>query len=244
MAEWFKIMKKLALILSLTVLFIATSSLKINSIDNKNEKMELLYIYDPLCGWCYGFGPVVERIEREHTSVEVTIISGGMVLGDRIAPVGNMAPYLLKAMPRLEKTTGVTYGEPYKALLKQGTYMTSSEKPSVALCVYKSFTADRAVSFAHDIQSSFFKEAKDLNKDETYADLAGSYGLDKNVFLERMKDSTYLKQAYAEFKQAASFGIDGYPCLFLKKGDKYIQVADGYTDYETVNKNLKKALAK
>jgi putative protein-disulfide isomerase len=237
-------MKKIVLILLLATIFFTNSSLIFKPISDQDEKMELLYIYDPLCGWCYGFGPVVERLEKEYPEARVTIISGGMVLGDRIRPVGNMAPHLLKAMPYLEKTTGVTYGEPYKALLKEGTYMTSSEKPSIALCVYKSFKTDSAVSFAYDIQSSLFKEAKDLNKDETYADLAAGYGLDKNTFLGRMKDSTYFKQAYTEFKEAASFGIDGYPCLFLKKGDKYIQLADGYTDYKTVDKNLKKALKK
>jgi len=237
-------MKKIALILSLTTILLTNTSLTVNSIADQNEKMELLYIYDPLCGWCYGFGPVVERLEKEYPEARITVISGGMVLGDRIRPVGNMAPHLLKAMPYLEKTTGVTYGEPYKALLKEGTYTTSSEKPSIALCVYKSFTIDSAVSFAHDIQSSLFKEGKDLNNDETYADLAAGYRLDRNTFLKRMQDSTYYKQAYAEFKQSASFGIDGYPCLFLRKGDRYIQLADGYTDYKTVDKNLKKALKK
>jgi putative protein-disulfide isomerase len=236
-------MKNIILFLSFAVLLFAGSSSVFKQNHTSGEKIKLLYVYDPLCGWCYAFGPNVERIEKEYDA-EVTIISGGMVLGERIRPVGNMASYILKSIPKMEKTTGVKYGEAYKNLLREGTYQTSSEKPSVALCVYKSFKKDSAVSFAHDIQSSFFIDAKDLNKNETYADLAVSYGIERNSFLERMKDSMYLKQAYAEFKRAGDLQLDGYPYLFLVKDSTLYLVADGYLAYDYVSKNLKKAMKK
>ncbi|WP_245553794.1 DsbA family protein [Cytophaga aurantiaca] len=205
--------------------------------------MKLIYIYDPLCGWCYGFGPVAEKIEQNYSeTVDLEIISGGMIMGDRIAPVGNMAEYILSAIPRLQKTTGVTFGAPYIELLKEGTYVTSSEKPSVALCVYKSFKADRRVEFAHSIQKSFFVEAKDLNQDSVYANIAAKFGIDREQFLTRMQEPEYLKQAHAEFKRAADLGVTGFPTLLQKQQTGYVKLSEGYTSYESIEKHLQKQL--
>ncbi len=207
----------------------------------QSEKINLLYVYDPLCGWCYGFGPVVEKIQKNYkNAVEVEIISGGMIMGDRVAPIGNMSEYILNAIPRLQRMTGVEFGQPYIALLKEGTYVTSSEKPSVALCVYKSFTTERAVEYGHAIQISFYKEGKDLNEDVLYADLATSYGIDREAFLKRMKDSVYFNEAHTAFKRAADLGITGFPTLLIKQEKGYATLTEGYATYESIEKQLQK----
>lgn len=236
-------MKKSIVYISLVLILLFGTSTEFSHSSIKKETMKLLYVYDPLCGWCYGFGPVAEKIEQNYNgSVEIEIISGGMVMGDRIAPVGNMADYILGAIPRLQKTTGVTFGQPYIELLKEGSYVTSSEKPSVALCVYKSFKNDRRVEFAHSIQKAFFIEAKDLNQDSIYANLAATFGIDQEQFLIRMNDSTYLKQAHAEFKRAAELGVTGFPTLLQKQETGYIKLSEGYTNYESIEKYLNKYL--
>lgn len=207
------------------------------------DKVKLLYVYDPLCGWCYGFGPVVEKVEKNfNAAVELEIISGGMVMGDRVAPIGNMSEYILESIPRLQRMTGIEFGQPYIELLKEGSYVTSSEKPSVALCVYKSFTADRAIEYGHAIQTSFYKEGKDLNQDMLYADLAKDFGIDHGTFLSRMQDSLYINQAHAAFKRAADLGITGFPTLLIKKDNAYTKLSEGYATYESIEKKLQKLL--
>ncbi len=236
-------MKKTILYISFASVFLAANGLAWKK-TAETEKTKLLYIYDPLCGWCYGFGPVVEKVEKDFNgSVDIEIISGGMVMGDRIAPVGNMSEYILTAIPRIEKTTGIQFGQPYINLLKKGTYITSSEKPSVALCVYKSFTTERAVEYGHAIQTAFYKEAKDLNNDTLYADLAHTFNIDRETFLQRMQDSTYLKQAHAEFKRAEDLGVTGFPALLVKQKNGYDRITEGYTTAESVEKYIRKHAA-
>ncbi|ABG60873.1 DsbA family protein [Cytophaga hutchinsonii] len=227
-------------IILLAILFTGSGSTCVQK-QKDSEKMKLLYVYDPLCGWCYGFGPVVEKIEKNYKgTVDVEIISGGMVMGNRIAPIGNMSEYILDAIPRLQRMTGIEFGQPYITLLKEGSYVTSSEKPSIALCVYKSFTAERAVEYGHAIQTSFYKEGKDLNQDVLYADLATSYGIDRAAFLKRMKDSVYFNQAHEEFKRAAALGVTGFPTLLLKQENGYTALTEGYATYESIEKQLQK----
>ncbi|MDB5269973.1 MAG: hypothetical protein JWP58_3013, partial [Hymenobacter sp.] len=49
---------------------------------------ELLYVHDPLCGWCYGMSPVISQVQREFAGrVDVSVLCGGMVLGDDAGPI-------------------------------------------------------------------------------------------------------------------------------------------------------------
>lgn len=205
--------------------------------------MKLVYVYDPLCGWCYGFGPVVEELEKNYGDrVSIEIIPGGMVMGNRIRPVGEMADYILGAIPRLEKMTGVKMGEPYKALLREGTYVTSSLKPSIALQVYKSFKTDGAISYAHDVQEAFFLEAKDLNNEELYADISTNYGLNRDDFLSRMKSPDFEIQTKKEFQRVSEMGVNGFPAMLMEKDDSLYMLNSGFVEYKKLAQFLDKQL--
>jgi putative protein-disulfide isomerase len=40
----------------------------------------LYYVYDPLCGWCYGFSPVINQLkESMQDEFTIEVISGVMV---------------------------------------------------------------------------------------------------------------------------------------------------------------------
>ena len=60
----------------------------------KNEPV-IYYIFDGLCGWCYGFAPVVNQLQQElGKKVIFKVISGGMVTGSRVGPIRQMAAYI------------------------------------------------------------------------------------------------------------------------------------------------------
>ena len=128
-------------------------------------KPKIIYIYDPLCGWCYGFSPVIRKLEQEYSeSIDFDILSGGMVIGDREGLIGDKADYILSVIPRLEEYTGVTMGEAYKTKLKDKSLYQSSMKPCIALEVFKSFNTKDAITFASDLQKAQYVEGDDLQQ--------------------------------------------------------------------------------
>ena len=114
------------------------------------DKPTLLYVYDPLCGWCYGFSPVMQRLhETFHEQIQFEVLSGGMVLGDRAGPIGQVAPYISWAYKHVEERCGVKFGADFlEGVLKPGTAIFSSEKPCTALTVFKSYQF-RALNYKH-----------------------------------------------------------------------------------------------
>ncbi|MFN3342377.1 MAG: DsbA family protein [Flavobacteriales bacterium] len=207
--------------------------------DSSNNKPEILYIFDPLCGWCYGFGPVVSQIEKAYSEkANFTIISGGMVRADRAEPIGKMADYILSAIPRLEQLTGVKMGEAYIKLLKEGNSVFSSEKPSQALEAYRKIKNENIIDFAHSMQKKLFYEGKSLEVDSTYIELATEYGIDPVQFISTLNEIATRSAMLDGFKFVSQLGVSGFPAVIGKKNEQYYLLANGYTSVEQISKTL------
>ncbi len=198
------------------------------------KPVKILYVYDPLCGWCFGFSGVIKKLAEDYASdFEFDVISGGMIVGERagvLAP--KMAEYILSTIPRLETHTGVKFGEIYKQQIASGTLYQSSVKPSIALCVFKDHFPDKAVPFASAIQNAQFVEGKNLEDDQTYLSLITPYNIDPGTFLEQLNSEEYHRKAYEEFNYAQQLGVSGFPAVIAVHKDKYYLVSNGYQSYE------------
>ncbi len=177
----------------------------------------LLYIYDPLCGWCYGFSPVMEKLyESLNDKLHFEVYSGGMMLGSRSGTINEVAPYIKTAYKTVEQRTGVVFGEPFlKGMLEPGTAILNSEKPCIALTAFKSYLPKRAVEFAHVLQGALYKDGKDLNQDTTYPDLVTPFGINPIEFVEKLNSSDFKRKTNEEFKIVSELGVSGFPTVLL-----------------------------
>ncbi len=206
---------------------------------------QILYIFDPLCGWCYGFSSSILAFSKQYgDKYEFVPVVGGMVTGPRVAPYADMAEYIKGTIPRLEVTTGETFGEPYiKKFLEDGSAVTDSEPPCRALITFRSFLPHRAIEFAHSLQTAHFKEGMDYNEDSLYAYLSESFGLDPKDFMERFHSKEIKQNVEEEFAWVKESGVQGFPTVVYRSGQKYYLISHGYASLETLEKSLKKAEA-
>jgi putative protein-disulfide isomerase len=169
------------------------------------------------------------------------VISGGLVIGDRVGPIGDMADYILKAIPGLEKITGKKVGQPYIDVLKEGSRVQNSLIPATALCVLKVMLPGQEIELAHKIQELQFVHGHDLQSDETYKELCAELGISTDEFLSKFKSNEYQQKAKDEFAQASSWGIRGFPAVILNRGDSLIALSNGFIDLPNLQSNLQQA---
>ncbi|WP_062543224.1 DsbA family protein [Rufibacter tibetensis] len=210
-----------------------------------DNKPTLFYISDALCGWCYAMGPQIEKLHDAYADkFHLEVLSGGMILGERVGPIGNMASYIKQAMPRLNEITGVKMGEPYfKDVLDKGTYLSNSEPPAIVLSILKELHPSQQVKYAKGIQDLQFKEGKDFNQLETYLPLVQEAGLTEEQFRERFADEKYRLMAQQEFAQVQAWGIQGFPSMVAQNEDKLYLVTRGYAKFEDLTSALDQVLA-
>lgn len=203
--------------------------------------MKLIYIYDALCGWCYGFTPVITELQRKYgQEMEVEVLSGGMFLSANHRPASAMYNYISQAHKQVEATTGVAFGRAFLDEYLRTDDIMDSEKPSVALTVFKQYQPANALSFAHDMQVALNYDGKSLNEDDTYRQLLSKYQLPVDEFLEKMKDDANRYDTTQEFKQVEQWGITGFPAAILDDGKEFFLIAKGYTPLERLQEVIEK----
>ena len=155
----------------------------------------LLYVYDALCGWCYGFGPVMQRVAETYADTfDFEVLSGGMVRGDRIGPIGEVAGYISHAYKQVEERSGVTFGDAFlNGTMAEGTALFTSIPPSRALTAFKATQPADAdgteqVAFAHALQRAVYYDGLPPAEPSTYARIATDFGLDGNAFAAQLDD--------------------------------------------------------
>ncbi len=207
----------------------------------------LFYCYDAYCGWCYGFSPVMKKIAEDFPALTIEVLSGGMVLPEEPVHIGVTAGFIAKAYQSVEEYTGIKFGEDYLWHVKNpdlSDWYPNSEKPAIALCIFKEYYPERQVEFAADLQYALHYEGRDLTDDEAYRHLLEKYSIQPEVFYTKLKSEEYKEQAYYEFQLCKQLQVTGYPCVLLQNSEtKFTLLARGYTDYETLSARLKKALS-
>jgi putative protein-disulfide isomerase len=209
----------------------------------QSTKPELIYIYDPLCGWCYGFSPVMQKLKENYKDkFNFIILSGGLAISDNPKSIKEGFSFIKNALQEVTDETGVEFGKPFLELADEGSYIYNSEPPCVALTVFKSIKPERAFAFSHDMQLSFFKEGKSLNDSATYLELVKKFDVNPDEFLKKFREDEYKKKTYQEFETAEKLDANGFPTIIIRNAEQTKVISNGYQDYETVSKLIEKEI--
>jgi putative protein-disulfide isomerase len=207
----------------------------------------LYYCYDAYCGWCYGFSPVIKRIFEEYKEqLAFDVLSGGMIITETPRPISLTAGYIQKAYKTVEERTGITFGKDWLWHIfnpEESDWHPSSEKPAIALCIFKDYHHDLAILFAADLQYALHYEGRDLCDDEAYRHLLERYAIPEDDFYRKLHSSEYKEKAYAEFALVKQLQVTGFPAVFLQVNDsKFYLLARGYTGHPDLKKRIDQVL--
>lgn len=213
-------------------------------VSTSGPKPVLYYVYDPLCGWCYGFSPVITRIhENWKDIIDIEVISGGMILEDRVGPVSEVAPYIKTAYKRVEEATGVTFGEAYLAdLLGEGKTIMNSWYLCVAMTVFKSFDKKNQVAFASALQKAVYFDGMPPEDTVAIVQLASTFGIDQSAYETAFQSEEMKYTTKQEFQFAEDLSATGFPTLVIKVGEEFFLMARGYVTYDVLSERIEKAL--
>ncbi|MEP7278566.1 MAG: DsbA family protein [Bacteroidota bacterium] len=203
------------------------------------QKPIIFYCYDAYCGWCYGFSPVIKKLaETDSDQYNFEVLSGGMIISETPKPIAATAGYILKAYKTVEENTGIAFGSDYLWHIKnpdKSDWFPDSEKPAIALCVFKDYHQDNQVAFAADLQYALHYEGRDLCDDEAYRHLLEKYAIPAAGFYQKLHSPEYKEKAYYEFALVKQLQVTGFPAVLMQVSEtKFYLISRGYTDYATL----------
>ena len=207
----------------------------------------IYYCYDAYCGWCYGFSNVMKQIFSEYKNrLSFEVLSGGMILPEEPVSIGATAKYIDGAYKRVEELTGAKFGDDYLWHIKnpeKSDWFPDSEKPAIAMCVFKEYYPDQQVTFAAELQYALHYEGRDLTDNEAYRHLLEKYNIPDQDFYEKLSAEEYKEKAHYEFALCKQLQVTGFPAVLIQVSDlKFHLLARGYTDFESLKERIEMVL--
>ncbi|HEX7642565.1 MAG TPA: DsbA family protein [Burkholderiaceae bacterium] len=181
----------------------------------------LHYIYDPLCGWCYGAAPLV-KAAREVLPVQAH--GGGMMAGDRRQPVTpQLRDYVMPHDRRIRDLTGQPFGDAYfEGLLRDTSAVFDSAPPTAAVLAAERL-ASRGLDMLSGLQSAHYTEGRRIADREVLVDIAGKIGLNATAFALAM-DEAQGEELHAHIAETHRLmqrvGARGFPSFALERDGK------------------------
>ncbi len=228
-------------ILAVGFMFLALRADGQQAQSNREEAMKLIYVFDPLCGWCYGFSHVITEFAVAHPEMDVEVVAGGMVLGERVGPLADIAPYLRGAYKNVEERTGVTFGEAYlNELFGEATMTMDSEPPSRALAAFRAINPNEhaVLRFASAIQKAIYYDGVAPRDVSAWVALAVQNGLDARAFEAAYNDPATEKAMLSGFGKSDALGVTGFPTVVVAHNEKLYAIARGYADLAALERAL------
>lgn len=200
---------------------------------------KLIYVMDPLCGWCYGSSKhTIALFEAYRDVLDFVIVPGGMWAGPNARIQSpQMASYFQKHDERIATLTGAVFGEAYFQFIHQQEVKLDSEIPSRAIVTVQKFWNAMNVPFMVALQQARYRDGKDLNMDQTYLEICLELSIDQTEFLlhfcsDAMKQAT--QEAFSNAIQYAS----SYPALLFEAQGQLTLLEQGYSSLAEITENI------
>ncbi|EKP0303325.1 DsbA family protein [Aeromonas veronii] len=184
------------------------------------QQTTLHYVYDPLCGWCYGAAPLLQAAATID-GLKIELHAGGLWLGSRRQPMGEaLRDYVRPHDQRIEALTGQHFGERYfnELLLREGCLL-DSEPPIRAVLAVTALGGDGLVML-HRIQQSHYRDGIWIGEAAFLATLAAEQGIAAEAFQQAYLQAPLLQHLADSQGWMKRLGGQGYPTLGIKREGK------------------------
>ncbi|WP_212004633.1 DsbA family protein [Chitinophaga sp. HK235] len=199
---------------------------------------KLIYVMDPLCGWCYGSADNLLKLTQQYAGrLAVEIIPAGMWAGVNVRTQSRaMAQYFIRHDRQIEALTGTAFGTDYFAFLGKEVVL-DSEVPSRAIMAVQQLAPEKAVVFMVKVQQARYQHGKDLNDTQVYLNICQELGIDTGVFQERFTSASLQVLTLHAFEKATSYA-SAYPSLFIEHNGRRILLEQGYASYAELDESV------
>ncbi|MGE8494236.1 MULTISPECIES: DsbA family protein [Comamonas] len=182
----------------------------------------LYYLFDPLCGWCYGAGPLLETLVQ-RSGEQLQLLPSGLFSGEGARPMDEaFAAYAWSNDQRIERLTGQPFSQRYRSeVLDKPQQMFDSGPATVALTAVHLTAPQREAEALKAIQHARYVDGLDNTAIAVLLELLRGLGLDDAAARLAQPDAALLQANSARVAQARQLmrelGAQGVPSFVLER---------------------------
>ncbi|MEP4380642.1 MAG: DsbA family protein [Alphaproteobacteria bacterium] len=193
---------------------------------------EIIYVGDPMCSWCWGFSPVLQKIvEKYDNTAPMRLVVGGLHAFDT-DPMND--EYKARIKHHWEQVAEAT-GQPFNyAFFERDGFVLDTEPACRASVVVRNMKPDALLSFYERIHKGYYVEDTDTTKLETFVGYADKEGIDMNAFAEAFDSDEAKQETINDFTWCQQSGVTGFPTVVLREEDTLAALSVGYQPFDSL----------
>lgn len=185
----------------------------------------LYYLFDPLCGWCYGATSTLTAL-IDAPGVMVKLMPTGLFSGDGTRSMdANFASYAWSNDQRIARLTGQNFTERYRlSVLENSQQFFDSGPATVALTAVSLTTPERELDALKAIQRARFVEGQDITDLQTLVSILDLIKLNDAAEILKKPNTDFLHANHVRISKAQflmhEFYARGVPTFIADSGAK------------------------
>lgn len=211
--------------------------------------MKLIYVGDPMCSWCYGFGKEMTALVEKHPGLELEIVVGGVraCATDILDDEGKQ--FRLAHWERVEANSGLPFNR--KAFLARENFVYDTEPICRAVVTARRIAPQaNLLAVFRALQHAFYVDGLDTTDGRVLSEVAvatlkaDGYEVAVEGFHAEWASRAAIEETRADFKRARMLGVRSFPSLLLDTGKGIVEVSPGYAHAQLLDMRLREAMDK
>jgi len=203
--------------------------------------MNLIYVADPMCSWCYGFAQPLGQLLADPQGaapLQLALVMGGLrpFTTDAITP--QRAAELAGHWHHVEKASGQPFAKSPHTSIERPGFVYDTEPASRATVTVRSHWPKQVWRYFKAIQHAFYADARDVTDPSVLADEAAKLGIPLADFAHAFASQEMRDATLADFTQTQAWGIQGFPALIAEHGDHLHLVSNGFMPIDALRQAL------
>jgi putative protein-disulfide isomerase len=206
--------------------------------------MNLIYVGDPMCSWCYGFAAPLDQLladPQDAAPMQLALVMGGLRPFTTEAITPERANELAGHWQHVAKASGQPFTPVPDTAIHQPGFVYDTEPASRATVTVRSLWPKLVWRYFKAVQHAFYAEGRNVTEPGVLADIAESLGIARADFAKAFASQEMRDATLQDFQQSQAWGIRGFPTLVAEHGDHLHLVGSGFMPIDALRTALSSA---
>jgi putative protein-disulfide isomerase len=211
----------------------------------------LVYVGDPMCSWCYGFGVPLHQLLEQLPGVPLAVVLGGLRAYNQEVMPEALKSTLHHHWSEVTKRSGKPFGT---GQFDREGYIYDTEPACRAVVAIRTHAPEHTLAMYHAIQHAFYAQSRDITQTSVLADVwqelrvalvdskqIGDVDFSRDAFIEAFESDSIKTQTRNDFAMVQQWGIRGFPALIAVVDGQAQLVANGYMEADAMLQRVQQA---
>jgi putative protein-disulfide isomerase len=202
----------------------------------------LVYVGDPMCSWCYGFGVPLHQLLEQLPDVPLAVVLGGLrAYNKEVMPIA-LKDTLHHHWEEVTKRSGKPFGT---GQFDREGYIYDTEPACRAVVTVRAHAPEHTLAMYHAIQHAFYALGRDITQTPVLADVwqelmdsrltdTKTKDFSRDAFVKAFESDIIKSLTRNDFEMVQQWGIRGFPALIAVVNGEAQLVSNGYMEADAM----------